>query len=60
MNKDGKQEKIAKIKRHKEDYLAQTRKEKELDDLLTRMNIATDPCEKSVLFAWYVEKSREA
>lgn len=60
MSKDNKQEKIAKIKRNKENYLAQNRKEKELDDLLTQMNIATDPCEKSVLFAWYIEKSREA
>lgn len=60
MNQKVKEEKIAKIKQNKEDYIIQSQKEKDLDSLLTRMNIATDPNEKAVLFAWYVDRSREA
>lgn len=60
MSKDSKQEKIKKIRQHKVDYFAQSRKEKDLDDLLTRMNIATDPNEKAVLFSWYVDRCRES
>ena len=43
----------------KKDDIDQSKKEKELDDLITRINVATDPCEKAVLFARYVERSRE-
>lgn len=60
MPKDSKQQKIKRIKQNKADYLAKMRKEKDLDDLLTRMNICTDPNEKAVLFSWYVDRCRES
>ena len=60
MPKNSKQEKTKKIRRHKVDYFTQSRKEKDLDDLLTRMNISTDENEKAVLFSWYVDRCRES
>lgn len=60
MKKSVKDDKIAKIKRTKEEYFRQLNKEKELDDLFTRIICTQDPSEKSFLTELYRDRSIEA
>ena len=55
-----KQEKIAKIRQSKEEYFRQKQKEKDLDYLFTQIICARSESERSVLTAFYIDRSRES